>query len=95
MLALIYTSGTTGPAKGVIFSHGQYYWWGVKSAAILRLQTSDVLCTTLPPFQINALNTLAQTMVTGARVVFETRFSASGFWPTMQQRGATTRLGSD
>lgn len=88
-LALIYTSGTTGPAKGVICSHAQYYWWGVNSAAVLGLQPDDVLCTTLPLFHINALNTLAQAMITGCSVVFETRFSASGFWPTMQQRGAT------
>ena len=88
-LALIYTSGTTGPAKGVICSHAQYYWWGVNSAAVLGVGPDDVLCTTLPLFHINALNTLAQAMVTGCSVVFETRFSASGFWPTMQQHGAT------
>ncbi|MEO8120576.1 MAG: AMP-binding protein, partial [Rhodoferax sp.] len=64
-LALIYTSGTTGPAKGVICSHAQYYWWGVNSAAVLGLQPDDVLCTTLPLFHINALNTLVQAMVTG------------------------------
>ncbi len=44
-----------------------------------------MLCTTLPLFHINALNTLAQAMMTGCSVVFETRFSASGFWPSMQQ----------
>jgi crotonobetaine/carnitine-CoA ligase len=88
-LALIYTSGTTGPAKGVICPHAQYYWWGVNSAAVLGLLPDDVLCTTLPLFHINALNTLAQAMVTGCRVVFETRFSASGFWPSMRQHGAT------
>lgn len=89
MLALLYTSGTTGPAKGVICPHAQYYWWGANSATILGLTADDVLCTTLPLFHINALNTLAQAVITGCSVVFEGRFSASGFWPTMQQRGAT------
>lgn len=89
ILALLYTSGTTGPAKGVICPQAQYFWWGVNSAVVLGLTADDVLCTTLPLFHINALNTLAQAIVTGCSVVFEVRFSASGFWPTMQQRGAT------
>ncbi len=88
-LAILYTSGTTGPAKGVLCSHAQYHWWGVHSAEILGVVAGDVLCTTLPLFHINALNTFAQASLTGARVAFEPRFSASAFWPTMQQRGAT------
>jgi carnitine-CoA ligase len=88
-LAILYTSGTTGPAKGVICPHAQYYWWGVNSARVLDVGEADVLCTTLPLFHINALNTFAQASVTGCRVVFEARFSASGFWPAMQACGAT------
>ncbi len=57
-LAILYTSGTTGPAKGVICPHAQYFWWGVNSAAVLGVGADDVLCTTLPLFHINALNTL-------------------------------------
>lgn len=88
-LALLYTSGTTGPAKGVICPHAQYYWWGLNSAQVLELAPDDVLCSTLPLFHINALNTFAQAMVVGAEVVFESRFSASGFWPAMKACGAT------
>lgn len=88
-LAILYTSGTTGPSKGVLCPHAQYYWWGRHSAEILTLTAADVLCTTLPLFHINALNTFAQAVVSGAHVVFETRFSASGFWPAMQRHGAT------
>lgn len=88
-LAIMYTSGTTGPAKGVVCPHAQYYWWGVNSVRILGLSADDVLCTTLPLFHINALNTYAQAAVIGAHAVFEPRFSASGFWPTMRERGAT------
>lgn len=88
-LAILYTSGTTGPAKGVVCPHAQYYWWGVHSADVLGVGTHDVLCTTLPLFHINALNTLAQAMLIGCQVVFETRFSASGFWPAMHAHGAT------
>ncbi len=88
-LAILYTSGTTGPSKGVLCPHAQYYWWGLNSARILGLGRDDVLCTTLPLFHINALNTVAQAMVSGAKVAVEARFSASGFWPAMQRHGAT------
>ncbi len=88
-LAILYTSGTTGPAKGVLCSHAQFHWWGVHSADILGVVAGDVLCTTLPLFHINALNTFAQASLAGATVAFEPRFSASAFWPTMQSRGAT------
>ena len=88
-LAILYTSGTTGPAKGVLCSHAQYHWWGVHSAEVLGVASGDVLCTTLPLFHINALNTFAQASLAGARVAFEPRFSASAFWPTMLAREAT------
>jgi crotonobetaine/carnitine-CoA ligase len=88
-LAILYTSGTTGPAKGVVCPHAQYFWWGVNSAEVLGVGRDDVLCTTLPLFHINALNTFAQAALTGAEVVFESRFSASGFWPSMRASGAT------
>ncbi len=88
-LAILYTSGTTGPAKGVLCPHAQYYWWGLNSAAVLGVGTDDVLCTTLPLFHINALNTFAQAALTGCEVVFEARFSASGFWASMREHRAT------
>ena len=88
-LAILYTSGTTGPPKGVLCSHAQYYWWGMNSLRVLHITGDDVLCTTLPLFHVNALNTFAQAMLSGCSVVFEQRFSASGFWTVMQERGAT------
>lgn len=88
-LAILYTSGTTGPAKGVICPQAQFHWWGVHSARVLGVGADDVLCTTLPLFHINALNTFAQALLAGARVVFEVRFSASGFWAAMRAAEAT------
>ncbi len=88
-IAILYTSGTTGPAKGVVCPHAQYHWWGVNSADVLGVGPTDVLCTTLPLFHINALNTFAQAAITGCEVVFEQRFSASGFWASMRASGAT------
>ncbi|MFT3820160.1 MAG: ATP-dependent acyl-CoA ligase [Rubrivivax sp.] len=88
-LAILYTSGTTGPAKGVLCPHAQYEAWGRHSAQVLGVTAADVLCTTLPLFHINALNTFAQALVTGASVVYQPRFSASGFWPAMAAADAT------
>jgi crotonobetaine/carnitine-CoA ligase len=88
-LAILYTSGTTGPAKGVVCPHAQYERWGANTASVLQLTEADVLCTTLPLFHINALNTFAQAAIVGCRVDFASRFSVSGFWPEMRARGAT------
>ena len=88
-LAILYTSGTTGPAKGVVCPHAQYWWWGANTARILAVGAGDVLFSTLPLFHVNALNTFAQAALTGARVVFAPRFSASGYWPAAQAAGAT------
>ena len=88
-LAIIYTSGTTGPSKGVMCPHAQYYWWGIHSGRLLGVSADDVLCTTLPLFHINALNTFAQALLTGARMALEQRFSASAFWPAMIRNEAT------
>ena len=82
-LAILYTSGTTGPSKGVCCPHAQFYWWGTYSSRFLALREGDVLCTTLPLFHTNALNTFFQALVAGAKLVVEPRFSASGFWPAM------------
>ncbi|MEY4711358.1 MAG: hypothetical protein RIS88_808 [Pseudomonadota bacterium] len=89
LLAILYTSGTTGAPKGVMCPHAQYLAWGLNTARMLGLVESDVLGTTLPMFHINALNTYAQAAVTGCRGVWLPRFSASGFWPAMQEAQAT------
>ncbi|HYF20422.1 MAG TPA: ATP-dependent acyl-CoA ligase [Ramlibacter sp.] len=88
-LAILYTSGTTGPAKGVLCPHAQYYWWGANSLDVLGITQADVLCTTLPLFHINALNTFAQACLAGCRLAYLEKFSASGFWPAMRRTGAT------
>jgi crotonobetaine/carnitine-CoA ligase len=88
-LAILYTSGTTGPSKGVCCPHAQFFWWGVNTAHLLGVGAEDVLCTPLPLFHTNALNTFFQAMITGATAIFESRFSASGFFTTLASRQAT------
>jgi carnitine-CoA ligase len=86
---ILYTSGTTGPSKGVCSPHAQYFWWATNTAALLELRTDDVLCTTLPLFHTNALNTFYQAILIGGSVRFEKRFSASGFYSALSQHRAT------
>jgi crotonobetaine/carnitine-CoA ligase len=88
-LAILYTSGTTGPSKGVCCPHAQFFWWGVNTAHLLGVGGDDVLCTTLPLFHTNALNTFFQALITGATAIFESRFSASAFFSTLAARRAT------
>jgi crotonobetaine/carnitine-CoA ligase len=88
-LAILYTSGTTGPSKGVCCPHAQFFWWGLNTAHLLGVGADDVLCTPLPLFHTNALNTFFQALITGATAIFESRFSASGFFPTLAARHAT------
>jgi crotonobetaine/carnitine-CoA ligase len=88
-LALLYTSGTTGPAKGVLCSHAQFYWWAVLASRLLEHRQSDTLYTVLPLFHTNALNAFAQALLSGARFVFGARFSASSYWREVGESGAT------
>jgi crotonobetaine/carnitine-CoA ligase len=86
---ILYTSGTTGPSKGVCCPQAQYFWWAVNTSALLQLQADDVLCTSLPLFHTNALNTFYQALLTGSTVHYEKRFSASGFFPSLIRTQAT------
>jgi carnitine-CoA ligase len=86
---ILYTSGTTGPSKGVCCPHAQYFWWGVNTAALLEVLGDDTLCTSLPLFHTNAINTFYQALLTGASVRYEKRFSASGFFPALARHRAT------
>jgi crotonobetaine/carnitine-CoA ligase len=89
-LALVlYTSGTTGPSKGVCCPQAQYFWWAVNTASLLQLRADDVLCTSLPLFHTNALNTFYQALLTGSSVCFEKRFSASRFFASLAHHRAT------
>jgi len=86
---ILYTSGTTGPSKGVCCPQAQYFWWAVNTASLLQLREGDVLCTSLPLFHTNALNTFYQALLTGNFVRYEKRFSASGFFPPLVASKAT------
>jgi carnitine-CoA ligase len=87
--AILYTSGTTGLSKGVCCPHAQYFWWGVYTSELLGIREADVLMTTLPVFHTNALGAFFQTLLNGATLIVEPRFSASGFIPALARENAT------
>lgn len=88
-VAILYTSGTTGPSKGVCCPQAQLFWWGIYSASNLGIRDGDVLMTTLPIFHTNALNAFYQALLNGCTYVLVPKFSASGYWKTAREHGAT------
>lgn len=87
--AILYTSGTTGPSKGVCCPQAQFFWWGIYSARALGVREGDVLMTALPVFHTNALNAFYQALLLGCEYVLVPKFSASGYWKTAADCGAT------
>ena len=62
---------------------------GREQRARARVGADDVLCTTLAALPHQRAEHLRAGGADRRRVVFEPRFSASGFWPAMQAAGAT------
>jgi len=87
---MLYTSGTTGFPKGVMHSQRSFVMAGEGFVARMWLQPDDRLMCILPMFHINALfYTIAGTFAAGASVVIVPKFSASQFWNTAAECGAT------
>lgn len=87
--AILFTSGTTGPSKGALCPMAQFYWWAQYQTAAMSVDAQSVIYNPLPLFHINALNSVTQSLLTGARCVIGQRFSASRFWQEAAQAGAT------
>ena len=87
---LIYTSGTTGFPKGVMHGQRGVVLTGEGFVGRMWLQPEDRLLCVLPMFHINALfYSLCGAIACGGSVVFVRRFSASSFWRTVAETGAT------
>ncbi len=88
---IIFTSGSTGFPKGALHSQRNFVTAGEANVARLWLQPDDRLMTVLPMFHVNALfYSLAGTLAAGACCVLIERFSASAFWESAVETGATT-----
>ncbi|WP_137918125.1 AMP-binding protein [Hydrogenophaga sp. 2FB] len=88
--AMIFTSGTTGFPKGVMHSQRNLLLVGEANMARMQLRPDDRLLVVLPFFHINALfYSLGGMLASGCALVLVERFSASRFWQTVVETGAT------
>ena len=88
--AIIYTSGTTGPSKGSVMPHNYALFMGEICRSAAKYDDNDILYNALPLFHGNAqfLSTMPALM-SGARMVLGTRFSAGNFWNEVKKHQCT------
>jgi crotonobetaine/carnitine-CoA ligase len=87
---ILYTSGTTGRSKGVVLTHSANLRLSRTNVEMMRYGPEDVLYTAFPLFHVNAkFTSLVSALLCGGRLVLDDRFSASGFWPRMREKGVT------
>ena len=87
---IVYTSGTTGLPKGVMHSQRSFVAAGEAFVQRVHLQDSDRVMVLLPLFHMNALfYSIAGTLTAGASALIVPKFSASTFWQTAADNGAT------
>jgi crotonobetaine/carnitine-CoA ligase len=86
----IRTSGTTGLPKAVMHAQRSVVLAGEGFVGRMHLQPSDRLLCILPTFHINALlYSVCGSLAAGAAVILQESFSASSFWQTVKDSGAT------
>ena len=87
---IVYTSGTTGFPKGAMHSQRNVVTSGEAFVQRVYLQDDDRVMIVLPLFHINALfYSVAGTLAAGCSMAIVPRFSASTFWDTAVEYGAT------
>lgn len=87
---IVYTSGTTGFPKGAMHSQRSFVTGGEAFVQRVYLQDDDRVMVVLPLFHINAMfYSVAGTLAAGASMVIIPKFSASTFWQTAVDTGAT------
>jgi carnitine-CoA ligase len=87
---IVYTSGTTGFPKGVMHSQGSFVACGEAFVQRVYLQDHDRVMIVLPLFHVNALfYSVAGTLAAGCSMAIVPKFSASTFWQTAVDAGAT------
>ncbi len=87
---LIYTSGTTGFPKGVMHGQQNVVMAGEGFVQRMFIQPDERILCVLPMFHINAIfYSLTGSLVAGATLILEPRFSASKFWEVAHATRAT------
>ena len=86
----IYTSGTTGFPKGVMHAQRSVVLAGEGFVRRMHLHPAERVLCIMPMFHVNAIfYSLTGTIVAGATLLLEEKFSASNFWRIVAARRAT------
>ena len=87
---IVYTSGTTGFPKGAMHSQRSFVTCGEAFIQRMYLQPDERIMVLLPLFHVNAqFYSVAGTLAAGCSMIIVPRFSASTFWDTAAETGAT------
>lgn len=84
-----YTSGTTGFPKACVLTNDYWLRIGWLAAGLSELDASDVVLTAQPFSYMDPQWNTAMALTAGIPLVVLERFSASGFWPSVREHGAT------
>lgn len=90
LFEILYTSGSTSAPKGVMLTNASVAGSAERMQAEWSLGPTDVFLTPLPLFHVNAqLMTTMPSLWSGARMVLQDAFSASGWIGQVRAAGAT------
>ena len=89
--AIMYTSGTTGRPKGVMLTHGNFWWANMNGALGADVSEKDVSLVMAPLFHIGGLNvTPLSCWQKGGHVVLHRSFDPARFLTDVREYRVTT-----
>jgi crotonobetaine/carnitine-CoA ligase len=87
--AVLFTSGTTGRSKGALMPYAHGHLLNERNLELLDLDGDSTYISELPLFHINAHMTVYGSLIVGASVRMEERFSASRWLDRLRRSNAT------
>ena len=87
---ILFTSGTTAKPKGVMVTHANALWSGLRMSTAQGLEPTDRCLTALPLFHVNGQSvTVLAALTAGATVVLLERFEAERYLDQVRAHRAT------